>query len=189
MQLGCTIKPLPILPHHLSSTPALRPSNFFQLKGALVAADARGSTLGTRLSFAILEISFPGTRQRFYLSMRQYCPPEPRTRSGRVPRTWCRARFSFLCFHARISSILPSTNRARSRLSFGGMGGSLVIKFVKPTKVFCSWAPHQGCVSHFLPSQAESLIWAAAEGILRGNESRFSGFGSKSTLLLIDSYL
>jgi hypothetical protein len=37
---------------------------------------------------------------------------------------------------------LPSTNRARRRLNFGGIGGFLVSKFVKPTKVLSSWPSH-----------------------------------------------
>ena len=48
----------------------------------------------------------------------------------------------FRCSQARISSILVSTKSARVRLNFGGMGGFLVIKLVKPTKAVCSWTPH-----------------------------------------------
>ena len=58
-----------------------------------------------------------------------------------------------------------STNSARSRLSFGGMGGFLVIKLVKPTKVFCSWTPHQ--VASTIPaSQTQPHIRATAAGVL-----------------------
>jgi len=49
---------------------------------------------------------------------------------------------SFCRSQAKISSILPSTNRARRRLNFGGIGGFLVSKFVKPTKVLSSWPSH-----------------------------------------------
>jgi hypothetical protein len=46
------------------------------------------------------------------------------------------------------------------------MGGSLVIKFVKPTKVFCSWPPYQNSISHVLPSEAKPDVWAGAARIL-----------------------
>ena len=43
--------------------------------------------------------------------------------------------------HARISSIFASTNSGRRRLNFDGIGGLLVIKLVKPTKILCPWTP------------------------------------------------
>jgi hypothetical protein len=55
-----------------------------------------------------------------------------------------------LLFQARISSILVSTNRARRRLNFGSMGGLLVSKLVKPTKVFGSWPTHQSGIDQLL---------------------------------------
>jgi len=51
-------------------------------------------------------------------------------------------------------------------LSFGGMGGSLVIKLVKPTKVFCSCSPSKNSISHVLPPETQPCICAAAAGIL-----------------------
>ena len=47
---------------------------------------------------------------------------------------------SFCLSHARISSILVGTNSARLRLSFGGIGGNLVNKFVKQTKINSGFA-------------------------------------------------
>src|ERR1019366_10775205 len=63
----------------------------------------------------------------FRFSSLQYCP----ARSA----SFCRS-------HARISSILVRTNRARLRLSWGGIGGYLVNKFVKQTKIH-PWLAHQ----------------------------------------------
>src|ERR1700739_1070140 len=47
------------------------------------------------------------------------------------------------------------------------MGGFLVIKLVKPTKVFCSWPPHQSGFGHVLPSETQPHVRAAAAGVLR----------------------
>src|ERR1019366_8807910 len=43
--------------------------------------------------------------------------------------------FSCRASHARIASILLRTSRARRRFSLGGIGGHLVSKFVKQTKI------------------------------------------------------
>jgi hypothetical protein len=56
---------------------------------------------------------------------------------------------------------------ARRRFNFGGIGGFLVIKLVKPVKAVCSGAPHQVSVDNFLPPQTESEVRAGAAGILR----------------------
>jgi hypothetical protein len=40
----------------------------------------------------------------------------------------------------------------------GNRGGMLVRKLVKPTKVVCSWAPHQRGLSQVLPLQAEADV-------------------------------
>src|SRR5215470_5089976 len=55
----------------------------------------------------------------------------------RTGTTYRRSRScSFVFSHARISSILPSTNKARRRLIFGdGIGRPLIHKLVKPIKV------------------------------------------------------
>src|SRR5208283_660184 len=71
----------------------------------------------------------------FRFSSLQYCPARTSHRyrpssTKRVSRS-----ASFCRSHARISSILVRTNSARLRLSFGGIGGHLVNKFVKQTKV------------------------------------------------------
>jgi len=46
------------------------------------------------------------------------------------------------------------------------MGGSLVSKLVKPTKIFCSWTPNESGVDQFLLSKTKAHIGAAAAGIL-----------------------
>src|SRR5258708_7275513 len=68
--------------------------------------------------------------------------------------------------HARISSILVKTKRARLRLSLGSMGGILVRKLVKQTKVFCSWAPYQRRFGQIRPSQTEPDVGTAGAGVL-----------------------
>src|ERR1019366_9485038 len=102
----------------------------------------------------------------FKLSNRQYCPARTSHRyrpssTNRVSRS-----ASFRCSQARISSILAITNWARLRLSFGNIGGSLVIKLVKPTKVF-SRSPDHGFLRQFLTPQAEANVRTTGAGILR----------------------
>jgi len=46
------------------------------------------------------------------------------------------------------------------------MGGFLVIKLVKPTKVFCSWPPHQSGIGKILPSETQPDVGTAAAGVL-----------------------
>jgi len=46
------------------------------------------------------------------------------------------------------------------------MGGSLVSKLVKPTKIFCSWTPNESGVDHLLLSKTKAHIRAAAARIL-----------------------
>jgi hypothetical protein len=41
------------------------------------------------------------------------------------------------------------------------MGGILVRKLVKPTKVVCSWAPHQRRFGQVRPSQTKPDVGAA----------------------------
>jgi hypothetical protein len=78
---------------------------------------------------------------------------------------------SFCRSQAKISSILPNTNSARRRLNFGGIGVCLVIKLVKPTKVFGSWPPDQGGINQLLLSQAEPQVWTCAARILRKTDA------------------
>jgi hypothetical protein len=59
------------------------------------------------------------------------------------------------------------TNWARLRFNLGDMGGFLVIKLVKPTKVFCSWAPHQGGFDQILAPEAQADIGTTATRVLR----------------------
>src|SRR5207302_5069994 len=47
------------------------------------------------------------------------------------------------------------------------MGGFLVIKLVKPTKVFCSWPPHQSGVGKILPSETKPNVGTAGARVLR----------------------
>src|SRR6266436_5928740 len=102
----------------------------------------------------------------FSVSNRQYCPARTSHRyrpssTNRVSRS-----ASDLRSQARISSILVRTNRARLRFSLGSTGGILVRKLVKPTKVVCSWTPHQRRVRQVLPSQTESEVGTAGAGVL-----------------------
>jgi hypothetical protein len=46
------------------------------------------------------------------------------------------------------------------------MGGILVRKLVKPTKVLCSWAPNERCFGQILPPQTEPYIRTAGAGVL-----------------------
>ena len=52
------------------------------------------------------------------------------------------------------------------RLSLGSMGGILVRKLVKPTKVVCSWAPYQRHFGQILPAQTESDIRTTGAWVL-----------------------
>jgi hypothetical protein len=52
-------------------------------------------------------------------------------------------------------------------LSFGGIGGFLVIKLVKPTKLFCSWPPNHGGVCQVRFTETKPYVRTAAAGILR----------------------
>ena len=46
------------------------------------------------------------------------------------------------------------------------MGGILVRKLVKPTKVVCSWAPNERRFGQIVPAQAEPDIGTAGAGVL-----------------------
>src|ERR1019366_8594206 len=71
----------------------------------------------------------------FSFSSRQYWPA--RTSQRYLPSSTNLVSRSFSCraSQARIASILLSTSWARRRFSLGGMGGYLVTKFVKQTKI------------------------------------------------------
>src|SRR5882724_10215947 len=56
---------------------------------------------------------------------------------------------------------------ARRRFSLGSMGGLLVRKLVKHTKIFSSWAPHQPRFSQILPPQTQANVGTAGAGVLR----------------------
>ena len=72
---------------------------------------------------------------------------------------------SFCRSQARISSILVRTNRARLRLSFGGIGGYLINKFVKQTKINSGFA-HQSGLDQIALVEAEAEEGAGGTGIL-----------------------
>src|SRR6266478_1929444 len=102
----------------------------------------------------------------FSFSSLQYCPARTSHRyrpssTNRVSRS-----ASDLRSQARITSILVSTNRARLRLSLRSMGGILVCKLVKPTKVFCSRAPHQRRFGQILSPQTEPDVGTTGAGVL-----------------------
>src|ERR1019366_2093401 len=71
----------------------------------------------------------------FRFSSRQYWPA--RTSHRYLPSSTNLVSRSFSCraSQARIASILLSTSWARRRFSLGGIGGYLVHKFVKQTKI------------------------------------------------------
>jgi hypothetical protein len=46
------------------------------------------------------------------------------------------------------------------------MGGSLVIKFVKPIKLFCSWTPYKRGIRYVSPSETKADVGATAARIL-----------------------
>src|SRR5207245_8528967 len=104
-------------------------------------------------------------------SSRQYCPA--RTSHRYLPSSTKRVSFSAsLRFsQAKISSILVSTNWARRRLSLGRIGGSLVMKLVKPIKLFCSWPSDEGSLDQLLASETKPDIGAANAGGMRKTDA------------------
>src|SRR5207249_7612410 len=107
----------------------------------------------------------------FRFSSRQYCPA--RTSHRYLPSSANLVSFStsLRCSQAKISSILVSTYWARRRLSLGSIGGSLVIKLVKPIKLFCSWPPDECGLDQFLASETEPDIGTAAARVLGETDS------------------
>src|SRR5579864_8996982 len=95
----------------------------------------------------------------FRFSSLQYCPA--RTSHKYLPSSTNRVSrsVSLRRSQARISSIFVNTNRARFLFSFGSMGGLLVRKLVKQTKIV-SGTPYQSGIDHFLLSQAEAHVRA-----------------------------
>src|SRR5450759_7090 len=71
----------------------------------------------------------------FRFSSRQYWPARTSHRYLPSSTNLVSRSFSCLASQAKIASILLRTSRARRRFSFGGMGGYLVTKFVKQTKI------------------------------------------------------
>src|SRR5438132_1885330 len=103
----------------------------------------------------------------FRFSSRQYCPA--RTSQRYLPSSTKRISrsVSLRCSQAKISSIWVSTNLARRRLSLGSIGGFLVIKLVKPSKMLCSWPPDESGLDQLLASEAKPDIGTAAARVLR----------------------
>jgi hypothetical protein len=76
------------------------------------------------------------------------------------------SRSASFCFsQAKISSILVRTNSARLRLSSGGMGGYLINKFVKQTKIDSRFA-HEGCLDQVMLVEAKPDEGTACTRIL-----------------------
>src|SRR6266853_4865586 len=102
----------------------------------------------------------------FRFSSLQYCPA--RTSHRYLPRSTNRVSrsASFLRSQARISSILVRTNNARLRLSLGGIGGYLVNKFVKQTKIN-SWLAHKCGLNQVALVETEPNEWAGRARVLR----------------------
>ena len=73
--------------------------------------------------------------------------------------------FSCRASQARIASILFSTSWARRRFSFGGMGGHLVSKFVKQTKIDSRLA-NQPCLDQVVLIETQPKEWTGSTGIL-----------------------
>src|SRR5438132_11796601 len=51
------------------------------------------------------------------------------------------------------------------------MGGSLVMKLVKPIKLFCSWPPDEGGLDQLLASETKPNIRTAAARVLRETDA------------------
>src|SRR5437870_12579089 len=102
----------------------------------------------------------------FRFSSRQYCPA--RTSQRYLPSSTKRISFStsLRCSQAKISSIFVSTNWARRRLSLGSIGGSLIIKLVKPIKIFSSRPPDKSGLDQLLTSETKPDIRATAARVL-----------------------
>src|SRR5262249_14700096 len=66
----------------------------------------------------------------------------------------------------RISSIFVRTNWARLRFNLGDIGGFLVIKLVKPTKLFCSGTAYQSGVNQIRVPKAQSDVGTTAARVL-----------------------
>src|SRR6185437_8678141 len=99
-------------------------------------------------------------------STRQYWPV--RTSHKYLPSSTKRvSRSASLRFsQARISSIFVSTKSARREFSLGDIGGSLVRKLVKHTKVLRSWSTDQGSIHQRLFAQAKPNVRTGTAGIL-----------------------
>jgi hypothetical protein len=67
------------------------------------------------------------------------------------------------------------------------MGGFLVRKLVKPTKVFYSWASYQSRRGQILPAQTEADVGTAGAGVVRESDAtvgqKFGGFDSSDRIL------
>jgi hypothetical protein len=106
------------------------------------AADVHGWTSGNTPSAATRETASPESHRTTSGSpASSIVPLAPRTDTWLARRTGCPVP-SLSAFPTPISSILVRTNSARLRLSWGGIGGYLVNKFVKQTKID-SWLAHE----------------------------------------------
>src|SRR3982751_2662651 len=99
-------------------------------------------------------------------SRRQYWPARTSHRKWPSSTNLVSRSVSLFCSQARISSIFVRTNMARRRLNFGDIGGFSERKLVKPTKLLCSWAPHQCSFDHLFPTETKPGVGASDARIL-----------------------
>src|SRR5207247_10955564 len=102
----------------------------------------------------------------FRFSSRQYCPARTSHRYRPSSTNLVSFSVSLRCSQAKISSILVSTNWARRRLSVGSIGGFLVMKLVKPIKLFCSWPSDESGLNQLVTSETKPDIGTTAAGVL-----------------------
>src|SRR3989442_16008242 len=123
--------------------------------------------MGYSPSFLDSETRLPRNSSKvFIFPNRQYWPARTSHRYLPSSTNLVSRSASFRCSHATISSIFVSTNSARRRFSFGSMGGFLVRKLVKHTKIFSSWPTHQGSLDQSLIPKAKSYVGTTTAGVL-----------------------
>src|SRR6266480_837205 len=120
-------------------------------------------------SGGIQESVAPGTRRTTSVApTANTARSELRTDNALDPRTTRPRSCSFVFSHARISSILPSTNKARRRLSFGGsIARPLIHKLVKPIKVARSRFSNEVRRYELFVAEAEPQMRAAHASVPR----------------------
>ena len=123
VQPGCTVEGLPVPPRHLGQFRRLAPAHFAADVVSGFESVFRGWPSGSRPSAETPGSAFPGTHQTIAGSRASSTVlPGPRKGIGLVPQTAHPAPVLFSFSQARISSILPRTNKARRRLISGCHG-------------------------------------------------------------------